>query len=398
MTDRRTDETPSIFTFGFSLFFLGLVLFFGLVRREQGFVAVAGSVLVVMYAARLWARFSLAGLGVALSLDRDRLFPGEELALSLRLENRKILPVWTRLDFPLQGVFPPSDSPEEDSSGLRGETRLLSFERTERTWKLGVRKRGVFPLGPARVSAGDLLGLHRKSRTFPFSRELIVFPRRVPLGAVEIPFQEYFGIHASKGPVEDPAWYAGTRDYTGNRPAKNIHWKAGARLGTLQEKLFEPTSHRKVLFVLDIIGFLGAEDPEGFERALEALGSLAAGLMETGASFGFVTNARLAGGRSRILPLGRGPEHLGIFLELLARAEWGGGTEDLAAQVREIGAGGMGFVYCGYAPDERTRIFFHLPSARRKRVFFLFLRRGSSASPGDYPAYVLEEPVDAGGS
>jgi len=383
MTEPRSSDTPSIFSLGLALFFVGVILFFALVRGEAALAVPAGAVLLLMYGGRLWSRIGLSRLTVVPDTDRDRLFPGETFRFQAVVENRKLLPVRVRIEL---------DASREVLSGgdpLRGETGLYPYEKASKSWALTALRRGVYRIGPARISAGDLLGLHLRSKTVPFSREIVVFPRLPRLRDLDVPFQEYFGIHASRGAVEDPAWYAGTRDYAGNRPAKNIHWKASARLGVLQEKLFEPTSHRKVFFVLDAEGFSdgrgqgnGPENdgapavlpgPEDMELLIEVLASAARDLMETGASFGFATNAALAGGRPPLLPLGRGPEHLGCLLEMLARVERRPG-EALAPLVRETARGGVGIVYFGASGDGDNLALLDARTARRLRMLFVLAR------------------------
>ena len=382
----NNDDIPSIFSLGLSRFFVGLVLFFALVRTEFGLAIPAAGVLIIIYGTRLWSRLGAARLRLSFSPDRDRLFPGEIITLEAELENDKILPVWVRLEL----ASPEYLSPDEP---LEGETRLLAREKRTRVWRLTARRRGVFPLGPARLFAGDLLGLHRRLKVFGGVREVIVFPRLLPLKRMDIPFREYFGIHASKGPVDDPAWYTGTRDYTGNRPARNIHWKASARLGVLQEKLYEPTSHRKVLFVLDFAGLAGeypGEPSRDFEPMIETTATLAAALMETGASFALVANTRLTGGGTPLLPMGRGPEHLGTFLEMLARIE-PAAEGDLAVLLRESDPDHTGLVYLGPAPGEGVRsLLFSSSAHRRRRMYFVF---AGEESPGasDPPAVFLWE-------
>jgi hypothetical protein len=92
--------------------------------------------------------------------------------------------------------------------------------------------------------------------------------------------------------------------------------------------------------------------------------------METGASFGLVTNAALENSSRRVLPAGRGPEHLGSLLEILARAE-GKITPGFEDALREAAPGYAGFVYCGLAPDEHSRrVCREIPG--RKKVFCVF--------------------------
>jgi uncharacterized protein (DUF58 family) len=132
--------------------------------------------------------------------------------------------------------------------------------------------------------------------------------------------------------VEDPVRPAGTRDYLGNRPARHIHWKASARLGRLQEKIYEPTAQASVLFLLDALSF-PAEEPgpqqpdareatpgeEAFERTLEVVASLAVELERARVPVGLAVNGALAGRADCILAPGRGQYQLSSLLEMLAR-------------------------------------------------------------------------------
>ena len=210
-------------------------------------------------------------------------------------------------------------------------------------------------------------------------------------------------MHTGRGPVDDPAWYAGTREYSGLRPAKNIHWKASARLGALQEKIYEPTYHRKVLFVFDAQSYTvlpKSEDEAAinlfdfrdaalrdYERMLETMGTLAAKLMESGASFGLVSDCsgtKPAPGITT-LPAGRGPEQLGLFLETLARAkepqisdfDSSPGPSRLSAVLREASFACTGLVYCGACPGEGAMSVLR-EAGRRKKILFIFSRDAKS--------------------
>ena len=327
----------------------------------------------MMFGARIWSRAALYRLDSSVNLDPERLFPGEKAAVTLELNNRKFLPIIAQVE-----LMAPQLLGNGTDGILVAETRLLSYERSRRVWAIPARRRGVASLGALRLLSGDLLGLYRRQKRLPGNEEIIVYPRRGELMPLHIPFQEYFGIHASKGPVEDPAWYAGTRDYTGNRPARNIHWKASARLGTLQEKLYEPTSHRKVLLALDTAGFSFPDEQEELEQLIETLATLATVLMETGASFGFVTNAPLTGSKKGILPVGRGPEHLGKLLELLARVE-NGEPETIVSLLSVLDRGDLGLVYCGARRDASIQDGLLRTNSRKMRKFFIL-------------AFPMEEP------
>lgn len=381
--EREPYVSPSMFSFSISLVLTGFVLFLALANSLSGLSAVTAGIFILMSATRLWAVFSLARLGADVGCDRDRLFPDEDFVIGIELENRKPLPVWVSLELPAPRTFVPAEG-GEDGRGIRSETGLLPYEKLKGRWTYVAKKRGVYSLGPMVLRSGDLLGLHRKEKTLFWRKEIVIYPKLRPIAGPELSFREYFGIHPSKGLVEDPAWYAGTRDYSGTRPAKNIHWKASARLDSLQEKIFEPTSHRKVFFLLDGHGFLRDRDEEEFETALEVVGSLAARSAETGASFGMATNLEV-GNFAPVLPLGRGPEHLGRLLELLARTRPEAG-ENIISLLEKGGIGGVGYVVCAREADEKTRRYFDLPSVKRNRMIFLFARESPDGTSKEYPA------------
>ena len=394
-------SSSSIFSFVPGLFIAGGVLFFALVKASFSLALPAAGVLLVSFAAGLWIRLASGRISFAMKPDRERLFPGETLELELELANNKFLPVWVNLELPAPRNLESVASTMRGTSGVQGlqtGLRLLSWESSRRPWRLAAKRRGVSPLGPALISAGDLLGLGTRTKSFAASREIIVFPRRLAMLPLSLPFQEYFGMHTAQGPVEDPAWYAGTRDYTGTRPAKNIHWKSSARLGVLQEKLYEPTYHRKVLFIFDAESYaippskeeaiargldaLREEAERDFERMLETLGTLAAALMETGAAFGLVScapNPPQAGtSNAVIIPAGRGPEQLGVFLEALARMELPPfydyetnirPARRLNAALAEASRAYTGLVYCGASPGEGAKDSIREAGGRKKIIF-----------------------------
>jgi len=402
-----TGFAVSVLSIGLMLALFWLLLFVGLVRRDAGLVGTVIAVLVFAHGTRLWARLGVRRLGTNLRVERTRAFPGEALPVAVDLYNRKLLPIRVRVSLSYTGlrdISLPYAAPPTTTETLELAQFVNSFaEKTYRTTFVAPG-RGVYSIGPASVYAGDIAGIVERRLKDSRAVEIVVFPRRRSVTAPDISFQEYFGIHAAKGPVEDPAWYAGTREYSGNRPSRNIHWKASARLGVLQEKIFEPTSHRKVMFVLDVRGYAGDDGAHEFETALEVIASLASMYTESGASVGLVTNGHIRGGTYQYLPLGRGPEHAGILLEILARVTTREDS-DLERLLSQAGRGGTGYVYAGYSPDDRTRLFFGLPAAQRKRILFLFSRSAESSVAGlpenlaphisdTYPSRLIPELID----
>jgi uncharacterized protein (DUF58 family) len=375
--DRGSYSVSSYFVISLSLVLLGLVAFVATATSAIPLATFSATTFFLMLTLRLWGSFALARLEVELGCSDDRLFCGDTFSLLAEISNGKPIPVWMRLSLNRPNALSPLSS-----DGLDGESGLLPFEKISGTWSFRAERRGVHRLGPATLAAGDLLDLYRKERILPFERDIVVYPRLLPLGDLELPFKDYFGIHPSKGIIEDPAWYEGTREYSGSKPAKNIHWKASARFNVLQEKIFEPTTHQKIFFLVDGEGFRRAEDRDGFESALEIAASLMTHFAETGASLAIATD-RLVAGFPAVLPLGRGPEHLGSILELLARCQFEHG-QALLPLVGGVSHQGAGFVVIARKPVENMKKFFALPASSRDRVMFVFAEEEKAEERGAY--------------
>jgi uncharacterized protein (DUF58 family) len=363
--ERPSYTAASYFVITLSIVFLGALAFGATAAGARPLAAFSATAFVLMGALRLWGLAALTRLEANLEPSGDRLHCGGEFTLRAEIANRKALPVQARFSLDIPEALRPAGE-----SGISEECGIMPFGSVSGTWSFKAPRRGVYELGPAKLAAGDILELCMQEKILPFKRSIVVYPRIIPLGEMEVPFRDYFGIHPSKGIIEDPAWYEGTKEYTGDRPARSINWKASARFNVLQEKIFEPTTHRKIFFLLDGEGFRRAEDAEGFEAALEVAASLLERASETGASFAVATDRRVDGFPAAI-PLRRSPEHLGLALELLARCSLDHG-QALVPLVAGMGHQGAGFVIIARSPNESIKKFFELPASRRDKVLYVF--------------------------
>ncbi len=376
--DNGAPVSGSLFGAGGVLILLALLTAVASAGSAYPLARFSAAILVLLVSLRVWTRAGSARLSVSFGSGDPRLFPGDSFDLSVELSNGSLLPLRARLELPRPEGIGSSGPP-----ALAAETSLLPRERRAGTWALTALRRGVHRIGPARLVSGDPLGLYSREREVPVRREVVVFPRILPLNLPDLPFREYFGIRAARGVVEDPAWYEGTREYTGTRPAKAIHWKASARLAVLQEKIFAPTSHRKVFLLLEGEGFERAGDPEGFETAVEVTATLASLLSEEGASFALAVDREVSG-RAAVLGMGRGPEHLGSVLELLARCGFGKGRE-FASLLASPAPANAGWIVLSRNPGGGAAAVLGRTAGRRDPVLHLCAEDGRG-EPGEEAA------------
>lgn len=351
------ERIPSVFSVSLIQGLAAVVLFIALVQHHLELILLTALILTLTLGARLWARCSSRALVCRTSVDKTRAFPGDRLNLDMEVENNKLLPVRLHLDLAVDPRLLPLD-PESAASF---EFRLFWFQRARFRHALSAGPRGVYRAGTVGLRVSDLFGFYPHSQaTTNESCEIIVYPRLAPLQPGPLPRRELFGKPGGMSPVTDPVFMLGTREYQPGGPSRLIHWKASARHGRLQEKIFEPSHAETILIGLEATGFWEADRVEAFEQALETAAALAVRLDREGARLGLLTNAILVGGQTKVVPLGRHPLRLQSVLEVLARAEMKPEQEliQLIRTCRTLSRN-MACLCFSHSLDERTRALDH---------------------------------------
>lgn len=309
--------------------FAVMMIILGAVVRSNSLIILATMLLVVIPIAWAWNRVSLWRVNYERTLSENRVFVGETVDLNIRLNNRKILPLpWIQIDdrFPL--TLPPENKSLAPShipltAYLSNHAALGAFERAHWNFRLPCKQRGYYALGPARIRSGDLFGLFERSRESGRTDRLIVYPRIAPMEDWGLPPKDPIGEVKARLPLFDDATRPrGARDYRPDDAPKHIHWRATARRGELQVKVYDPTiSYQWVLFV-NIASYKIAwqgVDVELLERVISFAASLAKFAVEQKYAVGLIANGTWpeSDQRLKILP-SRDPNHLRHVLEALA--------------------------------------------------------------------------------
>jgi len=250
----------------------------------------------------LWYRHGLRHLLIRQQASQQRLFFGEEVTLSITIENRKLLPLpWLVVEDtispPLTIVRRRSRLALDNQDTLESTWLIWSLQRVTRRYTMRCRTRGFHLFGPIRLNNSDPFGWLENEVKVPVYATLLVYPLLIPLENLGLPPALPAGERAvPHNLLEDPLLIAGTRDYILGDDPRRIHWKATARLGTLQSKLYEPSSLRRLLILLDVWNYaaeaLGADkDIQEFTIALAA--SLGIWGLEEGYSVGLLVNCAM---------------------------------------------------------------------------------------------------------
>jgi uncharacterized protein (DUF58 family) len=302
----------------------------GLIAQNLLVVALGVLIGVACYAAMLWARYSLHRVTYERFVPEDHAFPGETVALDLRVSNRKPLPLpW----IDVRERFPSDMIPVEDEDfRLAGRadvvqtdwrTSVAGDQRVSRGYEVRCPDRGVYEIGPTRLKSGDLFGLFSEERLEDRVTRIVVYPRTVEIGDLGLPARRPFG-ERPKGirVFEDPSRVAGVRDYRPGDSLRRIDWNATARLGRLQARVYDPSSSQHLLICLNtqtIVPSWKGHIPEVLERSITVAASIARDAYERRYSVGLIANGSFpeSDRAIRIAP-GQRPEQFIRMLEALA--------------------------------------------------------------------------------
>ncbi len=304
-----------------------LVMFLAAVYyRNEGFALVSALAFCGSLFARCWARLSVWRIHVELSLDARRAFPGDEIALKVKVVNGKPVPMpWmdTTVDVPAD-FLPDNGSREGGENGqtLTYTTSLLWYTAVAHIFRLSCAKRGYYPLGPVRVTSGDPFGLYVRTLSIPVTEHVVVYPKFLPMDPIEIPSVSPVGESVTQRRVsEDPCRLLGVREYLPQDGFKRIHWKATARRQRLQSKIFDSTTSLRTAVFLDVRDYSVGGRSEEFETAVSACATLASRIIESGGQVGLYMNSCKAdSGQAVSVHPGGNRGHLPVILENLAKA------------------------------------------------------------------------------
>lgn len=308
-----------------------LLIILGFLADRNAALMALGVVLLVIYGVSdWWKNNALRNVLYRRSFDRTRVFPGEPVTMTIEVSNDKPLPLtWLRFDDELPQAPREAGEIAEVISETHGEYLLKNVftlgahGRAERTFTFVFPRRGFFDLGPVSYRSGDLFTLFTIERQHDSRSRIVVYPRVWPLEQLGLPAKEPFGeINVKRTLFTDPIRTQGIRDYHPRDRFRDIHWKASARRGDLQTKVYEPSTGMTLAIFLNVatmhrhwMGF----HPEQLERAISVAASAASYAAEQKWALGLYVNGTVPQSDQSIrVPPGRSPDQLSHILEALA--------------------------------------------------------------------------------
>ena len=390
------------------LIFLTAILLVAGWAGQSGLVVLISLFLAAAGLSKLWSLVSLSGVLCHRSLSQKRIFPGETVEWTLRLENRKPLPLpWIRTEEEIPLGLAPQEGlgqGKQPTVGSLHRTAALLWYRSI-TWRFRLQgqRRGYYPTGSTTVTSGDIFGFYSRSMILPDRDHIIVYPRIFPITRINLPSLQPMGESTiDKRLFQDPARPIGVRDYQPFDSLKHIHWKASARRQGLQVKIFEPTTTFKVAMFLDVDSFQrnGTFDEGLFELGISTAATIAYHLSEQGSPVGLYVNTQSAdsGHGISILP-GANRDQLIQILEALAKttAKSKESFEVLLEREREgLPAGTTLVMVCAELPESLSELLRDMKDSGHKVLLLLVGEQEVVSRNMPVPWHLIRQPGDLG--
>ena len=308
-----------------------LILFIGLVAgRNPALLALGIVLLLIVAVSTIWRNLALSGVTYQRSFDRSHVFPGEPVEMTVTVTNSKSLPLtWLRISDTLP-VSPETDNViSQTSTRVSGRYDLINSysmharELIERSVTMQFPARGYYTMGPATYQSGDVFTLFTIERAHNYLSTIVVYPKIETLEELGLPAKEPFGdLKIRTSLFTDPIKTRGIRDYQPQDRFRDVHWKATARRGELQTKIYDPSTGMTLAVFLNVatmtrhwLGFY----PELMERVISVAASMGNYGVQQGWGVGLYANGSFPGSDQPIrVPPGRSPDQLTHILEALA--------------------------------------------------------------------------------
>lgn len=282
-------------------YYLGPILIAASIPFHQPLLIVVGLlVLVVIGTTDIWYTYCLRHLHYQRQFSEQRALFGEEVALSLTVENAKLLPLpWLEVEDTIPRAL--TMVGQQLRVSVIGDTAVLDnllnarwYERVTRRYTVQCNTRGVHKFGPTVIRSGDVFGFLSNEETLSNWQYLLVYPLVVPLTRFNLPSRHPFGERrAPRRLLEDPSRVIGVRDYAYGDSLRRVHWKATAHMMQLQSKVYEATTTYTLVIFLNVVAYfdtIHGLQPEIQELAICAAASVADWALNEGYAVGLYAN------------------------------------------------------------------------------------------------------------
>ncbi|MGG1660487.1 DUF58 domain-containing protein [Brevibacillus sp. NRS-1366] len=299
---------------------IGFLLLLFALFSGSSFLWLFGGFFFFMPAMQSWWISSMAKwVKLEWSYDHSRVMPGTPVHVTIRLRNYSWLPLpatWIRFSLPehvsVEGADEVRISNQRTIVRLRFD--LPMRQSAARNLTLVPHKRGTVWLTEVQSESLPLFGDELSALPLSLSFSLLVYPLPLPLPPFVLDETEPDGGRLSRQrQQEDVTFQRGVRPYMPGDRMKHIHWKATAKTGSLETRLFEHTAQPNWRIVGHILPsyepLLQRHNDIVNERTISALAALSVLCRRKSFGYELFLTVKQRGRELYHLPAGSGKTH-----------------------------------------------------------------------------------------
>ncbi|WP_102399090.1 DUF58 domain-containing protein [Haloimpatiens massiliensis] len=181
-------------------------------------------------------------------VDKTSMVEGEEVKVSITIENKKKMPIFFMLV--------KEELPYEIFSKNYTNTTQYSiggYERITKTYVIPIEHRGVYLLKKIEMVVGDVFGFFTTDKEIDDYIEIVVYPKIVNIIKLKFDSTSHQGDAVIKRWIyKDPLYIKGIREYNVEDRMKDIHWKSSLKMNKLMVKEYDYTSEREFITIINI--------------------------------------------------------------------------------------------------------------------------------------------------
>ena len=259
-------------------------------------------VLCLIYG-KILEKIGLMGLACSRTFSKKTFFEGESGELVEVISNdRPVLVPWLRIESRISGHLQFGQQENLDISGSiyhKSLFILMPYQRITRRHRVTFNHRGVYDIGNATLTAGDVSGIFQCSRSQKFNVPVTVYPRLIEEEDLPMPLSRLMGeAMVQRQLLRDPFLVNNIRTYQPGDPVRDIHWPATARTGDLHVRVHDFSAQTRLMVVInaqikhnqwaDIMDY----EQHIIEREISLAATLCVHALKNGLTAGFCTNMR----------------------------------------------------------------------------------------------------------
>ncbi|GAA0450650.1 DUF58 domain-containing protein [Alkalibacillus silvisoli] len=272
---QETKTFPVFILVGTVLLFAGLFIEF-----QYMYMLVFVSILLVIFfgLSIFYEKHVDDYLTFSFSKPTVRHYQGQEGYIELTIEQKGILPLLNaKLIIEMDDVIEfvgGKTIPRRYITNYEKQFNLMFWERRTFQIPYETNKRGVAKVHNIQLVVPNIFGFGNifMKREKRFNQEVVVYPSKTVVPNINLMSPINMGHHRAKHSLFDEHTLpVGTREYEPGDAFNKIHWKASAKEGALQTKVFEKSSQISWCFLVNVRSESGLTAAENIEIMLEQI-------------------------------------------------------------------------------------------------------------------------------